>query len=186
MQSKPHSPWWPRIATFLLWVVAAASLAFWGLKWSATGAKLPGVAAASAGAATLSDPQALARMFGAGASVAPVVMAAAAAASRYALMGVVAGPRGAGVALISVDGKPARPFEVGATVDAQLVLKSVASRQATLAGSVDAPPAVTLELPPMKRLSTPGRSEPPPPTPMSPLKPNPFEGNPFKPSITPN
>ncbi len=183
MQSKPHSPWWPRIATFLLWVVAAASLAFWGLKWSAVGTKLPSVAATSSGASTLSDPQALARMFGAGASVAPVVIAAA---SRYALMGVVAGPHGAGVALISVDGKPARPFEVGATVDAQLVLKSVASRQATLAGGVDAPAAVTLELPPMKRLPAPGRSEPSPMTPMTPLKPNPFEGNPFKPSITPN
>lgn len=185
MQSKPHSPWWPRIATFLLWVVAAASLAFWGLKWSAVGAKLPSVAVTSSGASTLSDPQALARVLGAGASVAPVAIAAA---SRYALLGVVAGPHGAGVALISVDGKPARPFEVGATVDAQLVLKSVASRQATLAGGVDAPAAVTLELPSIKRLPAPARAESPPapmPMPLPMVKPNPFEGNPFKPSISP-
>ena len=175
MQTNPHSPWWPRIATFLVWVAATASLAFWGLKWSGTGVKVPNVAAPGSGGGAPSDPQAVARMLGAGAWGAPVVTAAA---SRYALLGVVAGPHGAGVALISVDGKPARPFEVGATVDAPLLLKAVASRQATLASGVEAPTAVTLELPPMKRLPAPTRAEP---VPM--VKPNPFEGNPFKPSI---
>ena len=180
MQSKPHSIWWPRIATFLLWAAAAAGLAFWGLKWTGAGARLPLVAALGSAGAVQSDPQVLVRLLGAGSAVAPVA-AAPGLASRFALLGVVAGPHGAGVALISVDGKPARPYEVGARVDGPLLLKSVASRQATLAGGLDAPAAVTLDLPPMKRLPAPAGT---PPLPM--IKPNPFEGNPFKPSITPN
>ncbi len=61
------------------------------------------------------DAQALARLLGAG----PVAPAAApAAASRFALEGVLAGTAsGHGAALIAVDGKPPKPYRVGAEVE---------------------------------------------------------------------
>jgi general secretion pathway protein C len=68
-------------------------------------------------------------------------------ASRFALVGVVASRAHSGAALISVDGKPPKPFRVGSTVDEGLVLKSVDSRRAELAASMDAAPTVTLDLP---------------------------------------
>ena len=187
MQTNQHSPWGPRIATFLLWVAAGLSLAFWGLKWAAASAKLPVAALASSGGLAAADPQALARLLGAGGAVMPV-LATPGVASRYTLTGVVAGVHGAGVALISVDGKAARPFEVGAVVDPPLVLQSVASRRAILASGAHAPATVTLELPPAKHLPVPARAEPLPmpmamPMAIPPVKASPFEGNPFKPSL---
>ena len=175
MQLKPHSIWWPRIASFLLWVAAAASLAFWGLKWSGMGAKPLGVPSAGALGPAPVDPQAMARLLGVGTSAVPAT-AAPSVASRYTLMGVVAGPHGAGVALTSVDGKPARPVEVGAPVDDQLVLVSVASRQAALSARANAPASVTLDLPPLKRNAPLSPSQPSPTaSPGQVPKPNPFE-----------
>jgi general secretion pathway protein C len=72
-------------------------------------------------------------------------------ASRFNLVGVVANRGHGGAALISVDGQPPKPFRVGAPVDEGLVLQSVDARQAVLAASADAPPAVTLELPLLPR-----------------------------------
>jgi general secretion pathway protein C len=77
------------------------------------------------------------------AAAAPV----ASVSSRFQLLGVVADSDGRGAALIAVDGKPPKPYRVGAAVDENLVLQSVAPRRATLAASTSAPAAVTLELP---------------------------------------
>ena len=62
-------------------------------------------------------------------------------------MGVVASRSHQGAALISVDGKPAKPFRVGSAVDDRLVLQSVESRRAVLAEGTGGPAVVTLELP---------------------------------------
>ena len=80
------------------------------------------------------------------ASAAPVV--APDVAARFKLTGVVAAGRreGAGLALISVDGKPPRAYRVGERVDPQLVLQSVALRSARITAA-DGAPALTLELP---------------------------------------
>jgi general secretion pathway protein C len=67
------------------------------------------------------------------------------------LVGVVATRAHGGAALISIDGKPPKPFRVGAPVDEGLVLQSVDARGAILAASAEAPPAVTLELPLLPR-----------------------------------
>ena len=71
----------------------------------------------------------------------------ASAASRFKLSGVVANRVQGGYALISVDGKAAKPYRVGAPVDDALVLHSVTARSAALAASPDAPVSFTLELP---------------------------------------
>jgi general secretion pathway protein C len=95
------------------------------------------------------DPVAVARLLGA----APAVASAAPSptlASRFTLVGVVASRSHKGAALIAVDGKPAKPFRVGAAVDEGIVLQSVEPRRAVLASS-DGSPALTLELPPLKK-----------------------------------
>ncbi len=71
----------------------------------------------------------------------------ASTASRFALLGVVASRGNQGAALIAVDGKPPRPFRIGATVEEGYVLKFIDKRKAELAARVDGPSLVTLELP---------------------------------------
>ncbi len=53
--------------------------------------------------------------------------------ARFALLGVVAQPDAQGTALLSVDGKPAKPYKVGAMVVDGWALQSVQGRRAKLA-----------------------------------------------------
>jgi general secretion pathway protein C len=53
---------------------------------------------------------------------------------------------GQGLALIAVDGKPAKPYAVGARLDSDLVLQSVGLRTAAI-GSAQGTRSVLLELP---------------------------------------
>ena len=129
--------------TFVVWAVVAASAVYWGFKLtrSAETAAAPTLVRAP----VVNDPMAVARLLGSN----PVQAAAAPAvnlASRFSLQGVVASGRN-GAALIAVDGKPPKPFRIGASVDEGLVLKTVEPRKAVLAASVQAPDGVTLELP---------------------------------------
>ena len=174
MQLKPYSVWWPRVASFLLWIAASTSIVFWGLKWSVVDSAPVGVPSAGALGPAPVDQQAMARLLGAG-SLPGQVSAAPSVASRYTLLGVVAGSQGAGVALISVDGKAARPVEVGARVDDQLTLVSVSARRAALSSRADAPPSVTLELPPLKAGTSPNATQPIPASQGQTPKPNPFQ-----------
>lgn len=149
-----QSLWSARIATLALWGLAAASAVSWGLRFS-TAPKAP--AAPLAGTALqASGTDAVARLLGAG-DAGPARPAVAAApdappppalASRLVLQGVVAGPEpGAlGVAVISLDGRPARPYRVGARIDDGLVLQAVHPRSATIGASRDGPAIVTLHL----------------------------------------
>lgn len=143
-----HSRWFVAGSTFALWALVAASAVYWGLKLSSGGA------AANAPAPVRSqppaDPAAVARLLGASpraAESAPV----ASLSSRFVLVGVVASRDRQGTALIAVDGRPAKPFRVGASVDEGLVLQSVENRRAVLAAGVTGPPALTLELPPLRK-----------------------------------
>jgi general secretion pathway protein C len=145
MVSKLQSRWAVAGSTFLLWLLVAASAVYWGLKLAGSGDAVAAPAALRAPPAA--DPVAVARLLGSSpqaAAAAPV----ASLSSRFVLVGVVAGPGRAGTALIAVDGKPAKPFPVGAAVDEQgLLLQSVDPRRAVLAAGMEGPPALTLELP---------------------------------------
>ena len=139
--------WFTRIVTFAISALAAASVAYWGLKgWGAQG--LSAVPATPMAQAASPGPQAVARVLGGGGS-APVAAAPAAApaASRYVLVGVAAKQRRAGAALISVDGQDPKPVRVGSLVDDAMVLESVAGREAVLASTSDASLKLTLQLP---------------------------------------
>jgi len=147
-----HSPWGVRLGTLAVWAAAGASVVFWGLRLSAPAAG-PAAPAVMAAAPPAPDAQALARLLGAvpaapGDPVAPV----ASLASRFALVGVLSGRQsGGGAALIAVDGKPAKPFRVGAAVDQGLVLQALGPRQAQLGAALGEPATLTLEMPLLKR-----------------------------------
>jgi general secretion pathway protein C len=147
MTSHPQSLWLPRLAAFALAALAAASAVYWGLKWPGQQINTQATPLAAQEAPAI-DPLALARALGGGlappAQAAPV---ASVAANRLALVGVVATSKQAGVALISIDGKPPRPYRVGATVEEGLVLQSVGPRRAALSASANGPPSMTIELP---------------------------------------
>jgi len=137
---------WPAAtATTALWALAAASVVFWGLRLMSPSDALAPPALSSNAAATV-DPAAVAQILGVVPSQAEVV-ATPDAASRFQLLGVVADADQQGAALLSVDGKPPRPFRVGAKVADGYVLHSVTARAASLGASVDAAPAFTLQLP---------------------------------------
>lgn len=136
--------WWLRLVTFLVAALAAASAAYWALKWSATPVSGANAAPAISRSAP-TDPGVVARLLG-GAQTAVTALAET-AASRFKLMGVVTTGTSTGYALISVDGKPARPYRVGAAVNDSLVVHSLAPRSAALAPKADAPASFTLELP---------------------------------------
>jgi len=147
--------WGPRLAAFLLAALAAASAVYWGLKWpgsEATGTQRSALAVATSEGST-PDPGALARALGGGNAPDSAVAAVATVAtpSRMVLMGVVANPKNGGAALISIDGKPAKPYRVGTRVDDNTVLQSVGPRSAVLATTLDGPASQTLELPAFKR-----------------------------------
>ena len=150
MATTVQGRWAVRLATLLVWGVAVASCVYWGLRL------LPRVPAAAVAAPIRAlppvDPAAVARLLGATAvtqstAAAPVTSLA----SRFSLLGVVAAQSRRGAALIAVDGKPARPFRVGTSIDQGLVLKSVEGRRAVIASSLDGPAVLTLELPPLKQ-----------------------------------
>ena len=146
MQTNAFQVWGIRLATLVLAALAALSATYWSLK-STHANSVPTAAAAGL---TALDPQALARALGGGGAVAPAGVPVAPSTS-YVLVGVLADRLHGGAALISIDGKAAKPFRVGSTVDANLVLQSVLGRRAVLAPSIDGPAQLTLELPPLSK-----------------------------------
>ncbi len=133
-------------ASLLVWGAVAFSAVTWGLRWSATDVS-PSHDAAALQVTPEIDSSAAARSLGA----APVQAAAAPSlASRFQLQGVMAGGPAAGAALIAVDGKPAKPYRVGAVVADGLVLQSAQGRRISLGATMDGPQTLALELPAKK------------------------------------
>lgn len=137
--------WLPAVA-LLVWGAVVFSAVTWGLRWSATG-ESPSHATTATQALPEVDVSAAARSLGA--ASAPTT-AAPTLASRFQLQGVMSGASGAGTALMAVDGKPAKPYRVGAVVVDGWVLQSALGRRVTLGASMDGPQTVVLELPAKK------------------------------------
>ena len=152
MLTNTYSRWKVGAGTFAAWFLAVACVGFWGLRLSA-GASTFGAPALPA-APTVVDAQALTRLLG---GVEAAAAEPAVAATRYTLVGVLAGLRsGHGAALIEVDDKPAKPFRIGAEVAQGLVLQSLGRREAHLGASVDGPSSMTLRMPLKAASSTDG------------------------------
>lgn len=155
--------WLSRSVTFAIWTLVTFSVAGWSLKFvgaATTTVSVPALSTPAPG----SDPADLAKVFGppVAAAVAAATSAPAAIdpASRFALLGVVANRASSGVAIISVDGKAARPYRVGSQIEESYQLKSVAARSAVLEPSAAAGAAFTLELAPAAGAAPPGLSPP--------------------------
>ncbi|MDE1927768.1 MAG: hypothetical protein KGI36_11360 [Burkholderiales bacterium] len=135
--------WW----TLIVWALAAASAVFWGLKLFVAPQTL--AVPAPLARTSLVARADLTRLLGVDA---PLPQAEEPAAdARFHLLGVVA-PRGAaaaaqGLALIAIDGKPARAYRGGAVVDGQNVLQKVGPREASL-GPRGGAVRVALNIPP--------------------------------------
>ncbi|MCY7315275.1 MAG: hypothetical protein LH480_06520 [Rubrivivax sp.] len=136
--------------TFVVWAAVAATALFWALKLTVRSAPTPSQLQVADGSAAVRGD--LTRLLGVDA-LAPQPDAAptAAAEARFSLLGVVSprSPQAAreGVALIAVDGKPAKAFRIGAVVDGQTVLQSVEPRGASL-GLPDGPSQMALRIAP--------------------------------------
>ena len=153
-----------RLLSLFIWLLVAASAAYWGLRLWVKPQPVPGQAVLAAGpAGAVGD---LSRLLGQAPVLALAQPALVAAESRFKLLGVVA-PRGgqnsgqasgqaSGLALISVDGKPPRTVAVGREVEPGLRLLSVGQRQADL-GAGGAAPRMSLTLP---MLAEPNRGRP--------------------------
>ena len=140
-----------RLSAFVIWSLVAAAIVFWVLRFGASGPKVPANAVAVERTVPLRGD--LSRLFGAAPVVARAAAPQAEAQSRFRLLGVMApksklveGTGAYGVAVIAVDGKPARAFAVGAKLEDDIVLQSVGLRTASL-GPANAEPMVMLELP---------------------------------------
>jgi len=136
-----------RLTAFVVWALVAATAVFWGLRMLVRPQLAPAYAVAVGESVAMRGD--LSRLLGATASAAADKAAPAPElASRFKLLGVMAGKQssGAGFALIAVDAKPARAYPVGARVDGEMVLQAVSLRTASI-GPSQGSPAVTLEVP---------------------------------------
>jgi len=143
-----------RLPAFVIWALVGASAAFWGLRLAVQPVTPPPHVVATADALTTSGD--LTRLLGARAVAAPAQAPVPDAASRYRLLGIVAArePQShEGVALIAIDGKPARAFAVGATVEGDLVLQSVSLRTAAI-GPAQGRQTMVLEVPKLPAAAT--------------------------------
>lgn len=129
-----------------VWALVAASGLAWGWRSLRVRPAVPtALAAPPAAPEQAPDPALLLRLLSAadlpnGAALAP-------ASARFSLQGVIASAQGAaGVALIAVDGKPARAYRVGQSLDGQWLLQSLQPRSASL-GQGQGGPLLRLELP---------------------------------------
>lgn len=140
----------PRLAAGLLACAAAASLTYWGLQITASTLSAQPSPAIPARLPEVASPEQIARLLAAPAARADA-NAAAPTSGRFQLTGVAAGVSGRGVAIISVDGRPARPFTVGLPVAEGLLLQSVQGRRAQLGPDPKGPATLVLELPPLPK-----------------------------------
>lgn len=148
MATTIDTGWSVRLATFALWALTAASVAYWGLRLSAPVGTTGPVALAAVAMAP--DASAIARVLGGSAAPPPVTSEkrAAPTVGRLVLVGVLAGTSsGGGAALIAVDGQTAKPFRVGGQVAEGLVLQALAPRQARLGASAQGGTTLTLDMP---------------------------------------
>lgn len=146
----------PRLFAFVVWAAVAASVMFWGLRLLVNSQPMPAHTVSVGDAGMVAGD--VTRLLGttpketvAAATTAPV----SELSTRLKLTGVMAvkSAAGQGLALISVDGKPARAFSVGSRIDGDANLQAVSLRSASIGiGAGKAP--VVLEMPPLAAANT--------------------------------
>jgi general secretion pathway protein C len=133
-----------RLTSLLVWAVVAYSAVVFALQWGG-GVPVDAVVAGSEQKQVSPDVDSLSVSKALGA--APVQSASPSLASRFVLVGVMDGGPSQGVALISVDGKPAKPFRLGQTVSDGLVVVGTGPKKAELGPQMGVTSSLVLELP---------------------------------------
>ena len=149
-----NSPMLARLSAFVVWALVAGAIVFWGLGLFVSPTPAPANAVGVVDTAAAGGD--LSRLFGV--TQAAVPDAPPPESSRFRLLGVLAAkdsgnPGAPGVALLSVDGKPPRPYRAGARVEDRLFLKAVSLRTASF-GPDQGPVSFTLEVPRMPEPAT--------------------------------
>jgi len=136
-----------RLSAFVIWALVAAATMFWGIRLLVRADPVPPNAVVVSDAVQVRGN--LSSLLGAE----PVTAVAAApqTSSRFKLLGVMAAKPSQqgmtpGVALISIDGKPARAFAAGSRIEDQLVLQNVSLRSASI-GAAQGGSTFVLEIP---------------------------------------
>lgn len=144
-----HSTLFSRALSALVWALAAASVVFWWAQAANLGSvRQANVAAPAALNVAVQD---VAYALGARVRQGAAEATAAPKNSSYELVGVLAGTRSQkGAALIAVDGKKPKPYQVGATIDGEdgFVLQALQGRTARLGASMAGATLQALEMPP--------------------------------------
>lgn len=128
-------------STAVVWALLGLSAVYWGLLLTEPRAPILPQAAPP-----VPQIQSAAIAAWLGAPLESSAPGAPAQASRYELRGVIA-QGSAGVAVLSVDGQPARPYPVGALIEEGVMLRAVGARHAELAADRSGPVLQRLELP---------------------------------------
>ena len=149
IKSSPNR-WTLRLFTLLVWLLVGLCAAYWAFKFVTT--KSVTATAAVSRPTVEVDSKAIAKMLRAtdGAAKPAVTVAS----TKFVLFGLAATAAGRGVALIALDGKPAKPYRVGSLVADDLLLKSISKTGVVLAASLQSPDGVTLDLPERKPPNT--------------------------------
>jgi general secretion pathway protein C len=141
---QPFAPTFLRLTSLLVWAVVAYSAVVFALQWW-DGVPVDTVVLGSEQKQVLSDVDSLSVSKALG--VAPVQSASASLASRFVLVGVMDGGPLQGVALISVDGKPAKPYRLGQAVSEGFVVVGTGPKKAELGPQLGVASSLVLELP---------------------------------------
>ena len=141
---QPFAPTFLRLTSLLVWAVVAYSAVVFALQWW-DGVPVDTVVLGSEQKQVLSDVDALSVSKALGA--APVQSTGASLASRFMLVGVMDGGPSQGVALISVDGKLAKPYRLGQTVTDGFIVLATGPKKAELGPQLGATATLLLELP---------------------------------------
>ncbi len=141
-------PWWPALVSASMGCAAAASVVFWVLQFPSGGASTP-VALVSnpAPKGSPAGAESAAPLLRALGVKAPAPALSVVQASRYQLLGVVAGVSGQGSALIAVDGQAPKAYRAGQALSEGLFLQSLSQRQVQVGAAPSGPSSFTLSLP---------------------------------------
>ena len=141
--------WLHALVTTLVWAALGLSALAWGLAtWPKDDKPLAdSVTAPQSAISVVVQAADIAKVLGDSSAPAASSEASEPEALRLSLLGVAMAAKGNAIALISVDGQAPKPFHVGATVSAGLVLQAVNPTQALLGAALKSPTLSTLEIP---------------------------------------
>lgn len=129
------------VSGFLLWLLAAGSLTLWWLHMPKTDVEGVAVTQSSLGdMKPVSSQSSLERALGDAVHNGPVQNAP----GRFKLLGVISSEKGAGSALIAVDGQPPRPFVVGQELSEGSAVKFIGKDKVVLTLPADASAEIQL------------------------------------------